>query len=113
METMRSLSSKLPVKRWGAREGKGPTLTEAMTYRLAGHSRRSPCNYQSEKERKKALEREPIKRFAKYLISEGIASQRMLDEIRNEIDAEIERAVESAMAAPDPPAKDALKGLFT
>jgi len=31
-----------------------------MTYRITGHSRRDPCNYQPEEERKEALQREPF-----------------------------------------------------
>jgi len=43
-----------------ARNGEGPTLVECMTYRITGHSRRDPCNYQPEEERKEALQREPF-----------------------------------------------------
>jgi pyruvate dehydrogenase E1 component alpha subunit len=83
-----------------------------MTYRITGHSRRDPCNYQPEEERKGALQKEPIRRFADYLLSGGIIDQAGLDGIRAEVDAEIERAVESAMAAPDPKPEDALEGAF-
>ena len=95
-----------------ARSGQGPTLVEAITYRISGHSRRDPCDYQPEEERKQALEREPIKRFAERLFSEGITDQAVLDGIRQRIDAKIEDAVESAMAAPDPSPEDALADLF-
>ena len=95
-----------------ARAGEGPTLVEALTYRITGHSRRDPCNYQPEEEREQAQEREPIGRFAERLLSKGIADQATLDEIRQEIDGEVERAVESAMAAPEPAPEDALEGLF-
>ena len=95
-----------------ARAGEGPTLLECMTYRITGHSRRDPCNYQPEKERKEALQEEPIRRFAGYLLSGGIIGQAGLDGIRAEVDAEIERAVESAIAAPDPKPEDALEGAF-
>jgi len=95
-----------------ARAGGGPTLIECMTYRITGHSRRDPCNYQPEEERKGALQKEPIRRFADYLLSGGIIDQAGLDGIRAEVDAEIERAVESAMAAPDPKPEDALEGAF-
>jgi len=95
-----------------ARRGEGPTLIECMTYRITGHSRRDPCNYQPEEERKQALEKEPIRRFASLLESKGIADQAKLDSIRQEVDAEIERAVKSAMAAPDPLPQDALEDLF-
>ena len=95
-----------------ARGGEGPTLIEALTYRITGHSRRDPCTYQPKEERQRALEREPVRRFAERLLSESIADQAALDEIRQKIDAEIECAVKSAMAAPDPAPEDALKGLF-
>ena len=95
-----------------ARGGGGPTLIEALTYRITGHSRRDPCNYQPEEERKLAQEKEPIRRFGQKLISEGIIDQARLDSIRKEVDAEIERSVESAMAAPDPRPEDALEDLY-
>ena len=95
-----------------ARAAEGPTLLECMTYRITGHSRRDPCNYQPEEERKEALQKEPIRRFADYLMSGGIIDQAGLDGIRAEVDAEIERAVASALAAPDPKPEDALEGVF-
>jgi len=95
-----------------ARAGEGPTMLEAMTYRITGHSRRDPCLYQPEAERKQAMEDEPIKRFAAVLLANGTADQAKLDGIREDVDAEIERAVTSAMAAPDPAPEDALSGLF-
>ncbi len=95
-----------------ARAGGGPTLVECLTYRITGHSRRDPCNYQPEEERKQALEKEPIRRFQTYLLAEGAATQAALDQIREQVDAEIELAVQSAMAAPDPDPQAALDGVF-
>jgi pyruvate dehydrogenase E1 component alpha subunit len=95
-----------------ARAGGGPTLIEALTYRITGHSRRDPCNYQPEEERAEARQKEPIGRLARYLLAEGLAQPETLDAIRQEIDAEIERAVESALAAPDPAPEEALEGVF-
>ena len=95
-----------------ARSGGGPTLVEAVTYRITGHSRRDPCNYQPEEERKKALAAEPIGRFAARLLADGVADQSALDRIRAEVGAEIERAVQSAMAAPDARPEDALEDVY-
>ena len=95
-----------------ARRGQGPTLIECLTYRITGHSRRDPCNYQPEEERKQALEKEPIYRFANHLLNSGLADQPTLDAIRQEVDDEIERAVQSAMAAPEPKPEDALEHVF-
>ena len=91
---------------------KGFTLLECMTYRITGHSRRDPCNYQPEDERKTALEQEPIARFRQHLLSHQLASEVELDAIGRDIDAEIEAAVKSAMAAPEPAPEDALSDLY-
>jgi pyruvate dehydrogenase E1 component alpha subunit len=95
-----------------ARSGGGPTLIEAMTYRITGHSRRDPCNYQPEEERKEALEKEPIQRFADRLLSQGVATTAILESVQQEVAAEIERAVESAKTALDPRPERALEDLF-
>lgn len=95
-----------------ARSGGGPTLIEALSYRITGHSRRDPCNYQPEEERRQALEKEPVKRFATLLLSQGAATQAELDAVRRNVDAEVEQAVASAMAAPEPPPEKALEDVF-
>lgn len=80
-----------------ARGGQGPTLLELVTYRITGHSRRDPALYQPQEEKEQALKNEPIGRFARYLLTEGVAEQETLDEIGEQIDQEIEAAVETAM----------------
>jgi pyruvate dehydrogenase E1 component alpha subunit len=95
-----------------ARQGRGPTLLELMTYRITGHSRRDPCHYQPEAERREALEREPIKRFAGALLAQGVADAAALDQIGAGIDQELEAAVKAAMAAPAPRPEDALADVF-
>lgn len=95
-----------------ARQGKGPTILELMTYRITGHSRRDPCLYQPKAERQEALKNEPIARFAKYLIGQKIADQQTLDKINDDLEQEIEAAVEAAIAAPEPKGEETLEGLF-
>ena len=95
-----------------ARLGKGPTLIELLTYRITGHSRRDPCLYQPEQERKHALANEPIGRFGRRLLAAGIEDQRGLEAIRDEVKAEVERAVQKAMADPEPKPEDALEDMF-
>ena len=73
-----------------------------MTYRITGHSRRDPAQYQSDDEKKKALEKEPIRRYRNHLISKHIATDASLEEIDKGIDIEIEKAVQSAMYDPEP-----------
>jgi len=95
-----------------ARAGKGPTLLELLTYRITGHSRRDPGLYQPEEERKQAVANEPIGRFAGWLMAQGSADQASLDEIRAGVKAEIEAAVEKAMADPAPAPEDTLEDMF-
>jgi TPP-dependent pyruvate/acetoin dehydrogenase alpha subunit len=95
-----------------ARAGGGPTLVEALTYRITGHSRRDAYNYQPEEERKTAIQHEPIARFAARLLDMGVTDQAGLDAVRAAVDDEIEKAVKSALAAPDPRPEDALEDLY-
>jgi len=95
-----------------ARQGGGPTLLELMTYRLTGHSRRDPANYQPDEEKRQALANEPIGRFARTLMEHAAADEKTLAAICQKIDEEIEAAVEAAKAAAEPRAEDALEDLF-
>jgi len=95
-----------------ARQGKGPTLLELMTYRITGHSRRDPALYQPEDEKKKALANEPIGRFGRKLLADKICTQADLDRIRAEVKAEVQTAVDRAIAAPEPRPEDALEDMF-
>jgi len=103
-------AAKKAVKR--ARDGQGPTLIELMTYRITGHSRRDPCMYQPKEERQKAKEKEPIGSFEKYLLDRDIVKQNELNSINEKIEAEIEEAVKTAMAAPEPEPQEALEDIF-
>ena len=95
-----------------ARDGKGASLLELKTYRITGHSRRDPCLYQPEEERNRALKNEPVGRFGKHLLENGVADQADLDEIASSVDQEIEEAVTQAIAAPEPKPEDTLADFF-
>jgi TPP-dependent pyruvate/acetoin dehydrogenase alpha subunit len=95
-----------------ARRGEGPTLLELETYRITGHSRRDPCLYQPEEERKQAVANEPIGRFARHILSQKIAGQKALDEIHESVKAQVEAAVVKAQADPEPLPEDTLEDMF-
>ena len=95
-----------------ARAGDGPTLLELLTYRITGHSRRDPALYQPEDERTAAAENEPVGRFRSHLLAENVASADDLSRIDDEVDAQIEQAVQDAMAAPLPAPEDVFDGIF-
>jgi TPP-dependent pyruvate/acetoin dehydrogenase alpha subunit len=94
------------------RTGRGPVLLELLTYRRTGHSRRDPCHYQTKDERSAWFANDPIDRFAQLLLDGGEIDQPELDHIREQIDREIESAVEQAKVAPQPALDDLLTDVY-
>ena len=97
-----------------ARRGDGPTLIEAKTYRLCGHSRSDACNYRSREEEAEWREKDPLTRLARRLTDDPAVADAaaMLDAIEQEVTARIEAAVEFAEASPVPAPEDALLHVF-
>jgi pyruvate dehydrogenase E1 component alpha subunit len=68
-----------------AREGEGPTLIEAMTFRRGPHSTADdPTRYRTDEELKRWEALDPIARFTRYLEREEI----LTDEFKEKVDAE-------------------------
>jgi pyruvate dehydrogenase E1 component alpha subunit len=88
-----------------AREGGGPALVEAKTYRHGGHSRADPAKYRPEDEVKEWLSRDPIPAYRERLIAEGVSAEEV-DRIDREALQTVDRATEEAKAGapPDPAA---------
>ena len=88
-----------------ARRGGGPAFLLCNTYRYHGHhvgdiNREYYRSKQEEQTWK--TERDPILNFGKWLIDQKLADQAALDGIEREIEAEMKKAVEFAIAAPYP-----------
>jgi acetoin:2,6-dichlorophenolindophenol oxidoreductase subunit alpha len=84
-----------------ARGGDGPTLLECQTYRHYGHSKSDPAPYRTQEEVDRWLARDPIARARERLTEEGISDER-ISAVEEATRAELERAVERALAAPYP-----------
>lgn len=86
-----------------ARQGQGPTLIEAKTYRWKGHSKSDAKKYRTkEEERDWRMNRDPIKKTAEVLIQHQIATENELENLREQAKAEIEKAVQFAQESPEP-----------
>jgi pyruvate dehydrogenase E1 component alpha subunit len=85
-----------------AREGDGPSLIEAVTYRFRGHSMSDPGEYRSKREERIWQERDPIKRFRRKLLGERKLTDEKLDGIEREMAAVVEDAVKFADESPEP-----------
>jgi pyruvate dehydrogenase E1 component alpha subunit len=80
-----------------ARAGRGPTLVECVTYRMAVHTTADdPKRYRTEEEVQKWRERDPIVRYQKYLVDKGFLSEDKIAGIEAEVLAEIQAAVDGA-----------------
>ena len=74
--------------------GEGPTLIEAVTYRLMMHTTADdPKKYRSEEEVQEWWQRDPIPRFRLYLEKKGIWNNSQQEDLEDEIKKEIEAAV--------------------
>jgi TPP-dependent pyruvate/acetoin dehydrogenase alpha subunit len=91
------------------REGGGPTLIEAMTYRHKGHSRSDPASYRPEGELEEWLKRDPIVLLEAELEGEGIGPEELAS-ARSRAEGVVAEALERAQQSPDP-APDAAEGL--
>lgn len=95
-----------------ARNGGGPSILELKTYRMCGHSRRDAKAYMDKDEMAYWMARDPISMFAAKLLEAGFCNENDLKTISDEVDAEIEEAVEYAQSSPDPKPEDALEDVF-
>lgn len=90
-----------------ARAGDGPTLLECKTYRHFGHSKSDPAPYRTQEEVEQWFERDPLKLARARLLREGL-SEEQLAAAEQATKAQIDQAVENALAAPYPdPVTDA------
>lgn len=80
----------------------GPFLLEAITYRYAGHSMGDPERYRSKQEIEEWRERDPIRRFGDYLVAQQVVDQAGLEQVWQDVDAELTEAVRYAEESPEP-----------
>ncbi len=79
-----------------ARNGEGPQLIEAMTYRFRGHSMGDPQRYRTKEEVEQAKKLDPIMRFRERILSAGLVTAEDLDRIAHEVEDETDEAVHFA-----------------
>ncbi|MCI0439206.1 MAG: thiamine pyrophosphate-dependent dehydrogenase E1 component subunit alpha [Chloroflexi bacterium] len=98
------------------RSGSGPSLIEARTYRYEDHSEglnrilREP--YRTEEEIERWRERDPITLHSKWLVEQGVATQKEIDQVRDEVSKAIEEALEFARQSPYPAAEDLFVDMY-
>ncbi|MGI8576303.1 MAG: pyruvate dehydrogenase (acetyl-transferring) E1 component subunit alpha [Egibacteraceae bacterium] len=84
-----------------ARRGEGPSLVEAVTYRMEAHTTADdPTRYRTDEELAMWKARDPIARFETFLESEGLLTADLRQEIDDEAQAHAKRLREEIYDAP-------------
>src|ERR1700690_2583533 len=92
-----------------ARQGQGPGLIEALTYRLSDHPTADDASrYRSDDEVRQAWELEPLLRLRAFLINAGIWDRELEESLRHSCAAQVEAEVSAYFAAAKPCNTDAM-----
>jgi len=96
-----------------ARSGGGPTLIEAVTFRLGAHTTADdPGRYRTEADVEPWRKREPLVRLDKYLRAKGVIDDEFVEMVNAESQAEVEEAVAKAESTPPPSPGEIFEYMF-
>ncbi|HEV8361802.1 MAG TPA: thiamine pyrophosphate-dependent dehydrogenase E1 component subunit alpha [Candidatus Thermoplasmatota archaeon] len=86
-----------------AREGRGPSMIECVTYRMQGHSTSDdPTRYRAQEEVEAWAKRDPIARYRAWLEQKGLWSEKAQAEIEAELNEAISAAIKEAESTAPP-----------
>lgn len=96
-----------------ARRGEGPTLIEALTYRVGPHSTSDdPSRYRDETITAAWVGRDPLVRYKLWLCAQGHLTEADDQALRAAIDAEVREAVAAEEHAPPPPLRSLIEQVY-
>jgi 2-oxoisovalerate dehydrogenase E1 component len=105
------LATRLAARR--AREGRGPTLIEALTYRYGPHATADdPTLYRTREEEAKWRKKDPIERLRRFLETRGEWDEDAGAKIAMEVTDRVEAAITEIEAQPLPERDDAVRNGF-
>jgi 2-oxoisovalerate dehydrogenase E1 component alpha subunit len=97
-----------------ARDGGGPTLIEAVTYRLGAHTTTDdPTRYRTADDLDMWMAREPIGRYRAFLEKAGLWSDELDRTAKGEADATAARIRAAVEEMPSPPLEDLVDHVYT
>ena len=96
------------------RKRKGPAFIHAKVIRPYSHSLSDDEKlYRPEEEREADARIDPIKTYAEFLMTEGICSSEQLEALRKEVDEEVNKAADIAVATPQPAPETAYRNVYS
>ena len=94
------------------RGGNGPYFLEVLTYRYEGHSMGDPERYRESEEVTKWRENDPIGIYRRNLIKMSISTDEDLDQIDDEVELIVKKAVEFAESSPEPAPEELFTDIY-
>lgn len=95
-----------------ARNGQGPSIVEAKTYRWKGHSKSDAKKYRTREEEQEWRAKDPIARLRDALIQEVLLTEEGAAEIKAAAKKEIEDSVEFSKQSPMPTIDDLMEDVY-
>ena len=96
-----------------ARNGKGPTLIECYTYRMADHSTSDDASrYRTKEEVEQWSKKDPIDRLERYMGKKGLLNGAYKEGVLNKSKEIVEKAVTEFEKLPAPDPKDIFKYVY-
>lgn len=89
-----------------AREQHEPSLIEAVSYRFRGHSVVDPDRYRDPEEVQAGRAGDPISAFSARLMAAGLLDENLVREIDQQVQQDVDAAVQFADESPDPPLEE-------
>ena len=75
-----------------------PVLLECMTFRMRGHEEASGTKYIPQQKFDKWQDKDPVENYEQFLISEKLLTNKLIQEIKTQINEEINNALDTAFA---------------
>jgi pyruvate dehydrogenase E1 component alpha subunit/2-oxoisovalerate dehydrogenase E1 component alpha subunit len=95
-----------------ARQGRGPTLIEADTMRMRGHAEHDDMKYVSPALLEEWAKKDPLLRYERRLLEEGVGSPADLAAVKARIEALLAEDLAWAEASPFPDPTSGLSGVY-
>ncbi len=96
-----------------ARSGGGPTLVEALTYRVSAHSSSDdPSRYRDERVTEDWRKKDPIDRLRRFLISQGLLDDAADAKLRAAVETEVRDAIAAEEPVGPPPLESLVRDVF-
>lgn len=95
------------------RAGKGPYFLEIRTYRYKGHSMSDPQKYRTKEEVEEYKALDPIEQVRKVLLEKKYLKAKEIEQIEDEVKAEVEACVDFAENSAFPPDSELLNHIYT